>query len=153
MDGFDITIGTPRHGWLPVELSIAGATYEFAASYVLHDPMSELATACLHLLNGTDIETVRFWLEPEWYVLDLIPCSTSTMLAKFSLLANEDDKMPESAKSVVIDIVAFCHLVAKVLRNIGDELGPDRYLECAGRVFPNTTISFIYDILRSRRCG
>jgi hypothetical protein len=90
VDGFDITFDTPSHGWLPVEIRISEATYEFAASYVLSDPVSELALACLHLLSGTIATTVRFWLEPRWSILYLKRASTSTTIATFSHSTNED---------------------------------------------------------------
>ena len=155
MVGFDIKFDVPSHGWLPVVLGISRETYEFAASYVLSDPVSELALACLHLLRRPTGATVRFWLEPRYSILDLECASTSTTVATFKHSTTEDGKRPESVISATVDTSEFCRLVARRLRTMYELTGADRYSthDCAGKAFPDETISSIYDLLRSRRNG
>jgi hypothetical protein len=153
MDEFDISFGMPVHGWIQVDISIPGRTYEFAASYVLCDPVSDLATACLDLINGAEAAMVRLWLEPRWSILDLTRCSTAKTLVRFRYSANDDGENPESLISTIIDTLGFCRLVAKRIRKMYDATGTTCYssVECAGRMFPDATVSNIHDLVRHRR--
>lgn len=149
MDDFDIMFGMPRHGWLPVNLSISNKNYEFSASYILGDPVSDLTDAVFGLLKGDSSATVRFWLEPEWNILALVRSNHSTATVTFTSLADDDGQSPNTPISTTIDTIEFCRLVAWRLRDMYHRVGGDRYesAKCAGRTFPYSTISSIHDLL------
>lgn len=61
-----ITFGTPKHGWLPVDLYYGDYSISFEASDVLNNPVNELCETILSLQNNKAGEII-WWLEPGAY--------------------------------------------------------------------------------------
>jgi hypothetical protein len=81
-----LEIGCPKAGWLPVSLSIADQWFEFQASNVANDPLTELVMAAVWCLDDDsqlpslalhlnrpytepDLRGVHFWSERAWHSL------------------------------------------------------------------------------------
>jgi len=82
----DLKLDHPRHGWLPVSLTISGKLCQFRASNVVNDPLSKFLAVALWLaapdeplpeipsslnppFTETDVRCIHFWLEPVWHTL------------------------------------------------------------------------------------
>lgn len=66
-EDFQIAIGQPHAGWLPLTISLAGEVYEYDASNVLNDPLAELAEAAASLVGAGPVrESIEIWLEPAY---------------------------------------------------------------------------------------
>jgi hypothetical protein len=68
----ELSLEEPRHGWVPVRLSLAAQLFEFEASDVLNNPVQELADAIRKITQGEAAEVI-FWLEPATYYLQIRP--------------------------------------------------------------------------------
>lgn len=71
---FSIILGTPKHGWLPVDFHYNDFHYndfhlDFAASDVLNDPIEELYNVVTKLQNN-EVKRITWWLEPGAYFFD-----------------------------------------------------------------------------------
>ena len=64
-----IVLGSPEHGWLPVDFHYKDFHMEFAASDVLNDPTEELYNAVTKLQDN-EIKRTTWWLEPGAYFFD-----------------------------------------------------------------------------------
>jgi hypothetical protein len=58
-----IEFGKPRHAWLFVNLRTDNFCLEFDASGVLHDPLADLISCLLLVMQGVEA-SVSWWLEP-----------------------------------------------------------------------------------------
>src|SRR5688500_20375043 len=65
-----IKLGTPEHGWLPVNFNYQDFHIDFAASDVLNDPIEELYNAITKLQDNYSRQII-WWLEPGAYYFDL----------------------------------------------------------------------------------
>jgi hypothetical protein len=64
---FDLKLGTPSAGWLPITIRVGERVYETAASSVLNDPLDELVDAAVALRRDDPLcASVRLWEEPAW---------------------------------------------------------------------------------------
>jgi hypothetical protein len=64
---FDLRLGTPSAGWLPLAVRVGERVYETEASGVLNDPLDELVEAAVALRRDDRVcASVRLWEEPEW---------------------------------------------------------------------------------------
>jgi hypothetical protein len=66
----NINFGTPKNGWLPVDLSYGDFHIDFDASDVINDPINELCEILLGLQNNKSGE-ILWWLEPGAYFFGL----------------------------------------------------------------------------------
>lgn len=66
---FSIVLGTPEHGWLPVDFHYNDFHLDFAASDGLNDPIEELYNTVTKLQDNEVIRTT-WWLEPGAYFFD-----------------------------------------------------------------------------------
>ncbi len=66
---FSIVLGTPEHGWLPVDFHYNDFHLDFAASDVLNDPIEELYRAVTNLRDN-EVKRTTWWLEPGAYFFD-----------------------------------------------------------------------------------
>ncbi|MGV3632246.1 MAG: hypothetical protein ACO1O6_13640 [Bacteroidota bacterium] len=66
---FSIVLGTPEHGWLPVDFHYNDFHLDFTASDVLNDPTEELYNAVTKLQDN-EIKRTTWWLEPAAYFFD-----------------------------------------------------------------------------------
>lgn len=64
-----IELGTPEHGWLPVDFHYKDFHLDFAASDVLNDPTEELYYAVTKLQDN-EVRRTTWWLEPGAYFFD-----------------------------------------------------------------------------------
>ncbi|QKG52700.1 hypothetical protein [Hymenobacter sp. BRD67] len=58
-----VEFGMPQYKWLPVELTIGDFHLKFQASGVLNDPLADLISCLLLVMQGVDA-SVSWWLEP-----------------------------------------------------------------------------------------
>ena len=93
---FDLRLGTPSAGWLPITVRVGGHVYETAASGVLNDPLDELVDAAVALRRDDRLcSSVRLWEEPAWkelrftaergdedVVIELIDTDRRTLMSK-----------------------------------------------------------------------
>ena len=64
---FELRLGTPSAGWLPITVRVGERVYETAASRVLNDPLDELVAAAVALRHDDPLcASVRLWEEPAW---------------------------------------------------------------------------------------
>ena len=61
-----VSFGTPKHGWLPVDLKHQTFHLGFEASAVLNDPIGELYNTLVTLQENKSGQ-VTWWLEPSAY--------------------------------------------------------------------------------------
>jgi hypothetical protein len=61
-----INIGTPSHGWLPIDFFYDGLKLEIHASDVLNDPIEEIYRTITRLREGKTGQ-IMCWLEPSAY--------------------------------------------------------------------------------------
>lgn len=124
MSDFEITFDVPSHGWLPVQLRIDGKQFEFAASDVLNDPVSEIANACVQLLCGSTNLTTNWWLEPAWHTLKFEKQThNSGLRVTFGYLADENACNPESEHQTTMNTMEFCRMVAGALDSLIQSTG------------------------------
>jgi hypothetical protein len=64
-----IILGTPEHGWLPVDFRYKDFHLNFAASDVLNDLTEELYSVVTSLQDN-EIKRTTWWLEPGAYFFD-----------------------------------------------------------------------------------
>lgn len=62
-----INLGTPKHGWLPVNFRYREFHLEFDASDVLNDPVADLYHLIIHITDNGPKEII-WWLEPAAYL-------------------------------------------------------------------------------------
>jgi len=93
---FDLRLGTPSAGWLPITVRVGERVYETAASGVLNDPLDELVDAAIALRRDDRLcASVRLWEEPAWkelrfraergdevVVVELIDTDRRTLMSK-----------------------------------------------------------------------
>lgn len=73
-----IDLGPPHAGWLPVSLGGDGWQESLEASGVLGDPLREcLELARFALTSSSGIGRAQLWLEPDSYLLEVIPSEGS----------------------------------------------------------------------------
>jgi len=65
-----ITLGTPEHGWLPVDFHYKDFHLNFDASDVLNDPIEELFNVVTKLQDN-EHRQVTWWLEPAAYLFEI----------------------------------------------------------------------------------
>jgi hypothetical protein len=66
-NSFELRLGTPSAGWLPITVRVGERVYETAASRVLNDPLDELVAAAVALRHDDPLcASVRLWEEPAW---------------------------------------------------------------------------------------
>lgn len=68
-NSISIVLGTPKHGWLPVDFHYKDFHLEFAASDVLNDPIEELYEIVTKLQDD-EVKRTTWWLEPAAYFFD-----------------------------------------------------------------------------------
>jgi len=61
-----VRFGVPEHGWLPVMFQAGDFELQFAASNVPNNPLADLCSTLVLVLQGVSAE-VRWHLEPDWY--------------------------------------------------------------------------------------
>jgi len=61
-----VRFGVPEHGWLPVSINAGGFELQLDVSDVPVNPLEELCSALILVLQGMDAE-VGWHLEPAWY--------------------------------------------------------------------------------------
>jgi hypothetical protein len=66
---FSIVLGTPRHGWLPVDFHFNDFHLDFTASDSLNNPTEELYDAVTNLKDN-EVRRTTWWLEPAAYFFD-----------------------------------------------------------------------------------
>jgi len=75
-----LSIDRPKHGWLPVQITINAVTVEFAASAVPANPIAELADAMFLAASG--VKAISWWnLEPRAYALAIATTGSTTRLS------------------------------------------------------------------------
>ena len=92
-----LKLGAPRKGWLPVHIEIGGRYYDFRASHVVNDPISDFLTAAIWCV-APDYQiplpraghnepytqelarSVHFWMEPVWHSLLVERHPTTTQI-------------------------------------------------------------------------
>ena len=87
-----IVLGTPKHGWLPVDFHYKDFHLDFAASDVLNDPTEELFNAVTELQDN-EVKRTTWWLEPASYFFDFERKGQSIVLT----IIETDDLNDESA--------------------------------------------------------
>ena len=102
----EMSIGTPRHGWLPISMTLGSKRHDIRASNVLNDPFAELLAAAVWAVDGdyrfpvvpanvnqpivtSDSHCVHLWLEPVWHTLRLSRVADPTHL-QVTLFLNHD---------------------------------------------------------------
>ena len=70
MPKLNITFLPPRHGWLPVKMTLNGHVVEFMASHGPNNPVKELYKAVTTCLDG-EKGSVWWHLEPDGYFFEL----------------------------------------------------------------------------------
>jgi hypothetical protein len=147
----DISIDPPKFGWLRITIELAGTCHIFDASDVLNDPVTELANACLVLLDGPNSTTVGFWLEPLWHMLELQAYDNGLTTVTFSCFADENQLNPKSKATTSVDTKSLCRHILTRLRRMHEATGAGQYprYECWGKEFPDAEVSTAFDRIRS----
>ena len=68
-NSISIVLGTPEHGWLPVDFLHKDFHLDFEASDVLNDPTVELYNVVTSLQHN-EVKRTTWWLEPGAYFFD-----------------------------------------------------------------------------------
>lgn len=91
----DVTHSPPEHGWLTVSFVTPGTSVEVDASDALNNPLQDLVTALDDVLGGNPA-SVRWFLEPGAFVLNLVPDGQSVALhltlCRDSLEGNDEEE-------------------------------------------------------------
>lgn len=64
---FQVTFGSPQHGWLPLEVAVGDDSASHAVSDVPDDTLFRLVNALNLLAKGSDREEVEWHLEPDYW--------------------------------------------------------------------------------------
>ena len=140
----------PTHGWLPVELQLDDRCFEFAASDVLNDPVSEIANAGVQLLSGSTCLSTNWWLEPSWHTLRLNTQSDkSNVTITFGYLADENQLNPESEHAIILNVREFCRAVLRSLRSLRQSIDLDEYASDSGwgKPFPDDKLELLHNLI------
>jgi len=111
-----IRFGVPVHGWLPVEIDFGDFTLQLDASDVPVNPLDELCSALILVLQGASTE-VGWHLEPAWCFLRFETTNNSVTLvvfesAAFKGKADEKLRVTSSVEELVLPwyraLKSFC---------------------------------------------
>ncbi len=81
VDGINLVLGPPHHGWVKVSLRLGDFQLICGASTVLNDPLTELLDLALFARDGhSGFRRACLWLEPEGYAVDVRLLSESHAL-------------------------------------------------------------------------
>ena len=156
LNEFEITFDPPSHGWLPVKLRVGTERFDFAASDVLNDPVTELSNACVQLLSGSSQLTANWWLEPAWHTLkfDKTP-NNSELEITFGYLADENARNPESEYRTTVNTVEFCRSVASALESLLESTGHEEYSSESGwaKPFPSDKMAILRSLITDANGG
>jgi hypothetical protein len=89
-----VEFGKTQHGWLPVTFRYKDLHLNFAASYVLNDPLEDLYDTVISL-NKNNFNRTKWWLEPEAYFFDFKRTKqivTLTIIHTNDLFAEADEQ-------------------------------------------------------------
>ncbi len=93
MPALQLQFGTPKHGWLTVELRSQQFKLKFDASDVPANPIEQLCDALINILKG--IESEVWWnLEPKGYYFEF-----KRVEEKFMLTITANDGMDENRET------------------------------------------------------
>ena len=151
LDKIQIAFRAPSNGWLPVELRIGDDRFEFAASSVLNDPVTEIANAGVQLLTGSSSLTTSWWLEPSWHTLSLnTEPNDSEVKITFSYMADENRSNPESEHTVTADIYEFCQTLCQSLRSLRKSVVPQEFASRSGwgKPFPDDKLNLLRRLVK-----
>lgn len=124
-DSISIVLGTPEHGWLPVNFHYKDFHLDFAASDVLNDPIEELYNAVTKLQDN-EVKRTTWWLEPAAYFFDLERKEQSIILT----ISETDDLHNENAdKTQLITINGDEKVILEPLRNVLKQFSSQTYEE------------------------
>ena len=150
LNKFHITFGVPEHGWLPVKLQLDGELFDFDASDVLNDPVTEIANAAVQLLRGFSRLTTNWWLEPHWNTLLMCASNTqSDLTITLGCLADENQCDPVSEHSVTLDLRGFCCIIHESLQALRGSTTLAEYAADSGwgRPFPQDKLDLMQRLL------
>ncbi|HEY9106995.1 MAG TPA: hypothetical protein VIN58_09980 [Roseateles sp.] len=113
----DVTHSPPVHGWLTVRFVTPEASVEVDASDALNNPLQDLVAALDDVLRG-DSASVRWFLEPGAFVLDLAPddqgVSLRLTLCRDSLEGNDGEQALHIVGPQSAILAPLCRLIRSV---------------------------------------
>jgi hypothetical protein len=81
VNGLELVLSPPRHGWVDVSLRLGDFELICSASTVLNDPLAELLDLASFARDGhSGFRRACFWLEPEGYAVDLKSLNASDVM-------------------------------------------------------------------------
>ncbi len=113
----DVPHSPPEHGWLTVSFVTPGTSVEVDASDALNNPLQDLVTALDDVLGGNPA-SVRWFLEPGAFVLNLVPDGQSVALhltlCRDSLEGNDGERALHLVGPREAILAPLCRLVRSV---------------------------------------
>lgn len=113
----NVSHSPPKHGWLTVTFDTAESSVEVDASDALNNPLQDLVTALDEVLRGNPA-SVRWFLEPGAFVLDLAPIdqkvSLRLTLCRDSLEGNDGEQALHLVGHQRVVLAPLCRLVRSV---------------------------------------
>ncbi|MGE9311101.1 hypothetical protein ACLOAU_05625 [Niabella sp. CJ426] len=110
-DSIYISLGMPRHGWLPVTFRYQDFQLDFDASDVLNNPVEELYNAAFRLGNN-DSRLVVWWLEPVAYLFEFEDRAGVVTLKIFE----KEDWHRETSKKKLLQSITGTREILKPIR-------------------------------------
>ena len=130
-NSISIILGTPEHGWLPVDFCYEDFHLVFAASDIFNDPIEELYNVVTKLQDD-ELKRITWWLEPAAYFFDFERKGQSIVLT----IIESDDLHHESAdKTQLIRITGAEKGIFEPFRNALRQFSSQTYEE---NHWPNT---------------
>ena len=161
-----LAIGLPKSGWLPISISIEGQCFNFKASNVVNDPLSEFLAAAVWCLDADHqmppvaqgcnspcfshkTRGVHFWMEPEWHTLlihkqDVLNAIRLTFYVHHEGgLDVDDDDFRTSTKTYFESLtpIVFAHTVWLAISDAFNSDGIQRFKSDWGRPFSHDLLS------------
>jgi hypothetical protein len=148
----DLKLDIPHYGWLPLSITIFERQYQFGASNVVNDPLSEFLAVALWLVapheplpdigpnlnppfTDDDVRGVHFWLEPVWHTLLVQRLQNRTHVRLLfhedhegGLFVGPDDfRYSELTLFDRISVSRFVHMISTSLASIRNNMSTQLY--------------------------
>ncbi|TWF40331.1 hypothetical protein FHW36_10413 [Chitinophaga polysaccharea] len=99
-DNIDFSFILDKHGWSTFLISIKGAIHQIGISSVLSDPMYDITSLLLALLNNEDKVEMQWFEEPGWSIFRVIRDKTQRHILSVEI-GNATDQYGSEYEKVV----------------------------------------------------
>ena len=142
--------GTPCAGWFPIRFEIGDTRHEIRASNVMNDPLEDLATTLLAILQGDREGSVHFWQEEPTAILELMvdPGREWLTVRLYETETTELEIVDGELLGVVkVPLRDGCEQILRALEAVESRSDPDVYAKEWRREFPEETLRACRDLL------